>query len=275
MFRILVAGIPDQAVYWIEQNLDTVEVEPTFSANDTLERLENEDWSLVILDDSFIEISPIDVVHWIRNELELNDLPIICCLNQNADQSTTSHLSQLIGKDRIIFHPLDATDLCRKIEGILNGSSHGRNEDATSLDAGTESPFNSVDVNRRRQLVREALADIWEEFQHANIRHISAVQEMARRLGSKAIDEPVMLHTQRESQELAKSLMSFGLLEDAALAHEIELILGNSAWPDQGKAERLSELASALKTAILECYPEDNSDALSDSSSQLERRYLV
>lgn len=274
MIRILAAGIPDQFVFWLDQNLDTAEIEPAYSVDDALEMMEQEEWALAIIDSSLPGISLDEVIGWIRNELELFDLPIICCLDGDVSDASTSHLTQMIGKDNVVRHPLDVDDMCRRIKAILDSATHLDSEETTADIDGT-SPQGHEDVHHRRQLVREALADIWEEFQDANLRHITALENIAGSLGNKTIEEPMILHTRKQSQELAKSLMSFGLLEDAALAQEIEVMLGDSSWPNRDKAEHLSELTSALKTALLETYANELPDTVQNSGAQLEGRNLV
>lgn len=95
-----------------------------------------------------------------------------------------------------------------------------------------------------------ALGVLWERFRGTIFARVDAVEGAAAALREGGLDDERRRAAEGEAHKLAGALGSFGFAEASRLAREAEEILGGIVPPAPTQADRLAELAAALRTEL-------------------------
>lgn len=215
---VIVAGLSDQLAVWLQRRLDRVWMQVTHTGAETLAQLEQESWSLLILDHSLTHPTVPEVVKQIRNHPRLAQLPIIHCVSKGV---------QDLPSGQVLFHPLDAEALARRV--------------ATNL--GLVLP----PASNQSQQTMTAVAKLWERVSQGVSDRLVILEQAATALLVGTLSEPLRQQAEREAHKLAGSLGTFGFAQGSRLAQEMESLLQPHASLNQHQVLRFCQLITALR----------------------------
>ena len=92
-----------------------------------------------------------------------------------------------------------------------------------------------------------ALAALWTKFREGTFRRVAVLDEAAVALREGRLDGKLRRAAEREAHKLAGAAGTFGFAEATHLAREAEQMLEGSDPLDAAQAQRLGELAAALR----------------------------
>ena len=121
--RVLIAGLPEASVIRLNELLDGVQIKSIQSAEEALDELAASTWPLLIVEHSLPGHQAPELVARTRNELELDELPILYCMDRDADDATIAELSAWVGREQLMFKPIDLENLAERIGDALKQAS--------------------------------------------------------------------------------------------------------------------------------------------------------
>ncbi|HEX8454228.1 MAG TPA: response regulator [Longimicrobium sp.] len=92
-----------------------------------------------------------------------------------------------------------------------------------------------------------ALAGLWAKFREGTFRRVAVLDDAALALREGRLDAKLRRAAEREAHKLAGAAGTFGFAEATDLAREAEQMLEGSDPLDAAQAQRLAELAAALR----------------------------
>ncbi|MGM0472150.1 MAG: response regulator [Bacillota bacterium] len=131
--KILVVDDEENIVELVEFNLKQAgyEVVVTYDGQSALDLLEKEDIDLLILDLMLPEVDGLDVCRHIRNDQELNELPIIMLTAKEKEVDRVLGLE--LGADDYITKPFSPRELTARVKAILRRTSFSSNKQDQEL----------------------------------------------------------------------------------------------------------------------------------------------
>jgi len=219
--KVLVAGLPNPLAVWLQRRLGRVWLQVTHTGTETLAQLEQEDWSLLILDHSLTHPPVPEVVKQIRSHSKLARLPIIHCVTQGV---------QDLPSGQILFHPLDPEVLAHRA--------------ATNL--GLVLP---PAPNKSEQTIT-AVAKLWERVSEGVSDRLAILEQAATALLAGTFSESLRQQAEQEAHQLAGSLGTFGYPQGSCLAQEMETLLPPHASLNPPQVLRFCQLMTALRREL-------------------------
>ncbi|MHB9144751.1 MAG: response regulator [Symbiobacteriia bacterium] len=233
MHRVLIAGLLDELGKWLEKRLPEVSVEVAHDGKETLAKLAQGDWALLVIDDSLTGPAAMDVLHHVREQLHLTELPILFCLDKTEENDLQSTLVDDLGVRQWVYHPLNRDELAREAAAALSLSL---------------SPVETGGNAARQTLA--AVAGVWERFKDPILARVTVLERATTALLANALDDDLRQQAGREAHKLAGSVGTFGFPEGSRLAREAEQLLQLGGPLRQAEAQRLSELVVALRREL-------------------------
>jgi diguanylate cyclase (GGDEF)-like protein len=253
------AGLPAALASYLEQRLGDVWVQTTSSGQETLTALGQHACSLLLLDHQLTAPNALDVLQQARTGLGLVHLPVLYCLDNNADGTLPGTLVEHFGVAQLLFYPLDREELARQVATLL------------SL------PMSPVvkKADQRRQQTMTAVAALWERFQESTMQRIAVLEQAVLALLTGALPATLQQQAEREAHKLAGSLGTFGFAKGSQLAQGMEHMLqpGQPLGPPQ--TLRLSELVVALRQELEQQPGETPSAIEAPGLSETHPRLLI
>jgi len=187
---------------------------------------------LLILDHAFASEAPSLVAQFRQS---LPGLPVIYCVDSDADGRLVRRLVLELKVDEILFHPVDGEALVQRVASLL----HLPCDPATPSepDAGPE-------------LLKSKLADVWRRSRSTMLERVDLLDQASVALANGRLDPALRGRAEADAHKLTGSLGTFGLHSASRFAHEMELALQNDSMRGEAKARRFFELAAALRAEI-------------------------
>jgi len=197
-------------------------VRTAHSGEEALVQLAQDDYALLILDDSLRQPPAEEVLARSRHEMGLRRTKAIYCL-ETARLTTLSRdfAKHLQSDDQMLFHPLQLERLVQEILWISGGK-------AASTE--TQEPAAEDELS-------DLSEEVWCQFQGQIFEQVATIEEAGCALLDATLTVDLCDKARREAHKLAGSLGSLGFEKGTRLAREIEQIL--QARSTIGKSECL------------------------------------
>jgi len=250
--RILMAGLPDELGFWLQQRLGNAVVRVTQTGEDTRTQLRDRQWSLVILDQHLRYPSPAELLKQITNKGQsAPSIPVIYCgvkgvegypiapsgkgrkLKETRNSATTQQqLDTLERVTSLLYHPLDGEELAREVAKLLN----------------LNLPYPQTPGKQDPTIVA-AIGKVWERFKDRIADRVTAIAQATEALESGELPPELHAKAKQEAHKLAGSLGTFGLTEGSVIARQVEQLL-HSPTLDATQAANLTALVQDLRSQI-------------------------
>ncbi len=249
---ILMAGLPDELGFWLQQRLGNAVVRVTHTGEDTRTELRDRHWSLVILDQHLRHPSPAELLKQISKKGQsVPPIPVIYCgvkgvepdpiapsgkgrkPKEPGNRSTTKQQTATLERvTSFLYHPLDGEELAREVAKLLkltlsDPQTHGK-QDPTIV---------------------AAIGKVWERFKDRIAARVTAIEQANQALESGELPPELHATAKQEAHKLAGSLGTFGLTEGSVIARRVEQLL-QSPTLDASQSGNLTELVQALRSQI-------------------------
>ncbi len=166
------------------------------------------------------------------------ELPVIYCLEPEAEGKFVRQLILEFKVNEILFHPVDADELARKIASLLGL----RFESETAIDIGYAAGSRSG-LNAR-------LADAWKRSRSRMLERLELLDSASAALLEGRLEPGLRKQAEMDAHRMAGSLGTFGLDAGSRFAREMEHALGSDSMRSPAHARRFQELAAALRAEI-------------------------
>lgn len=231
MPRILTIALPEPIADAVGRRLAGASARAVATAEEALAAFNQERWDLVIADGG--EGMPLaDMLARGRGSLGLGKTPVIVCLAGGADMALVARLVNELGVQQLLFHPLDVEELLRQASGLLK----------VALQEAAKVPD--------RAAVSTTMAAIWERFKDATMKRVGVLEDATHALLRGALDGDERLRAEREAHKLRGSLGTFGFVEGARLAEEIDQIFQAAGPLSASQGQLLSEMLVSLRQEL-------------------------
>lgn len=249
---ILMAGLPDELGFWLQQRLGNVVVRVTHTGEDTRTELRDRHWSLVILDQHLRHPSPAELLKQISKKGQsAPPIPVIYCgvkrvepypiapsgkgqkPQEPGNHSTTKQQTETLERvTSFLYHPLDGEELAREVAKLLN------------LNLSEPQPPVKHDPT-----IVAAIGQVWERFKERIADRVTAIEQANQALESGELPPELHAKAKQEAHKLAGSLGTFGLTEGSVIARQVEQLL-QSPTLDASQSGDLTALVQALRSQI-------------------------
>lgn len=251
--RILMAGLPDELGFWLQQRLVHAVVRVTQTGEDTRTELRDHQWSLVILDQHLRHPGPAELLKQISKKgPSAAPIPVIYCgvkevetdaiapsgkgrkPKEPQNRSTTKQQSETLERvNCFLYHPLDGEELAREVAKLLNLNL------SDPQTQGKEDPT-----------IVSAIGKVWERFKDRRIAdRVTAIEQAIQAMQSGELLPELHATAKQEAHKLAGSLGTFGLTEGSVIARQVEELL-QSPTLDASQSANLTALVQALRSQI-------------------------
>lgn len=250
--RILMAGLPDELGFWLQQRLGNAVVRVTQTGEDTRTELRDRQWSLVILDQHLRHPSPAELLKQIGHKGQsAPPIPVIYCgvkgkesyslvpsgngrkPKETRNSSTRQQQSETLERvSACLYHPLDGEELAREVAKLLN------------LNLSDPQTPAKQDPN-----IVAAIGKVWERFKDRIAARVTAIEQANQALESGELPQELHATAKQEAHKLAGSLGTFGLTEGSVIARQVEQLL-QSPTLDASQSGDLTALVQALRSQI-------------------------
>jgi diguanylate cyclase (GGDEF)-like protein len=231
MLPILMAGFSRETAQQLERELAGIRVEAAPDGRSAVEALERGGWALLVLDQGLSDPGPINWLERLRARPELAQVPIFACL-KSWDKDTASWLVTNFGVAQLLFQPFDLQELRRQIAATLN------------------LPLVAPAPEAARAPVALAMADLWERFKDATLKRVSLLEDATRALLQGELPDEMRKQAEREAHKLHGSLGTFGFVEGARIARELDALFRPGRALGRSEALLLSEMLVALRAEL-------------------------
>ncbi len=249
---ILMAGLPDELGFWLQQRLGNAVVRVTQTGEDTRTELRDRHWSLVILDQHLRHPSPAELLKQISKKGQsAPPIPVIYCgvkrvepypiapsgkgqkPQEPGNHSTTKQQTETLERvTSFLYHPLDGEELAREVAKLLN------------LNLSEPQPPVKHDPT-----IVAAIGQVWERFKERIADRVTAIEQANQALESGELPPELHAKAKQEAHKLAGSLGTFGLTEGSVIARQVEQLL-QSPTLDASQSGDLTALVQALRSQI-------------------------
>ncbi|MCT7985869.1 response regulator [Laspinema sp. A4] len=250
--RILMAGLPDELGFWLQQRLGNAVVRVTHTGEDTRTELSDRQWSLVILDQHLRHPSPAELLNPITNKGQsAPPFPVIYCgikglepypvaplgKGRKPKESRNSSTAQQQWEtlDRVsafLYHPLDGEELAREVAKLLN--------------LNLSDPQTTA---KQDPTIVAAIGKVWERFKDRIADRVTAIEQASQALQYGELPPELHAQAKQEAHKLAGSLGTFGLTQGSVIAREVEQLL-QSPTLNSTQSGDLTKLVQALRSQI-------------------------
>jgi diguanylate cyclase (GGDEF)-like protein len=235
MPKIVVAGLDPWLRAHLDRRLSPKSIVKPADRDSAAEELVQDSCDLLILDHSFASDAP-SLVEQFRQSLP--DLPVIYCLDSDADGKLVRRLVLELKVNEILFHPVDPQALVQRAASLLNlGDSAIAVEIGTGPDAGDER-------------INSKLAEVWRRSRSTMLERVDLLDTASIALADGRLEPALRLRAEAAAHKLAGSLGTFGLHSGSRFAREMEEFLRNDSMRDEAQGRRFSQLAAALRAEI-------------------------
>ncbi|HVC32807.1 MAG TPA: response regulator [Chloroflexota bacterium] len=234
MARVLVAGLPDDVVSFLEKRLASSRVQLVVGVEDVLRHLVDGESSLLVVDHQFAASTTPNLISRIRSQVGLKHLPIVCTLDRDLADDLPRHLVRDLGVNQIMFHPVDREELARRVAAALGVALL---------------PARAVDSQVKQQATT-TLKALWSKFKDANLSRVAVLEEVVLAVLEGTLDLDTRRKGQREAHKLAGAVGTFGFTRGSAIGREIEQTLQSETVLGPADALRLSQLVVELRTEL-------------------------
>jgi diguanylate cyclase (GGDEF)-like protein len=233
MKSVLVGGLPPDVPGWLARRLPgvTVEDQPTPAA--AADALRGGDWSLVVMDASWLEPAVLQALEAGR---ESGSAPPVV-LSAPSDRRGADDEPPPVEVVRVFVQPLDREALVRDAAerlGIGGDGNVAPTRPATGGPGGLPA----------------AVAAVWLKYRDQVLARVDVLESAALRLLEGRLDRDGRREAEREAHKLAGSVGTFGFAEGSRLAREAETLLTGPNPPGQAEALRLADLAVAIRREL-------------------------
>lgn len=235
--QIIAAGVSEELVFWLQEQLDTVSIQMPSSSEAILEELDRGNWSLLILDGSACDRNLAKVLEGAYSRLKQGQQSVIYCLERHLEGYLPR---KLVGQ--IFFHPLDWEELASIVAETLGLSLVTFQEIKDTKKKNKQRKISpSADAS-----LQISVRKIWEQFKPKNLRRLQLIEKFANNLiaGTLLRDESRQ-EAALEAHKLAGSLGTFGFSEGSCIARKIEELLMAESL-DNSSALLLSQWVAAV-----------------------------
>ncbi len=219
--KVIVAGLPNPLAVWLQQRLGRVWLQVAHTGAETLAQLEEEDWSLLILDHSLTHPTVPEVVQQIRHCPRLARLPIIHCVTTGV---------QDLPNGQVLFYPLDPEVLAHR--------------------AATNLGLSLPPAPHKSEQTTTAVAKLWERVSEGVSDRLAILGQAATALLAGTLSESLRQQAEREAHKLAGSLGTFGYAQGSRLAQVMEALLQPHACLNSHQVLHFCQLLTALRREL-------------------------
>ncbi len=233
---ILIAGLPVVVTEFLHAQFSEVIFEEIPHSRETPDRIDRNDWSVLILDQSYCDVETSQMLSRAYDRLRTSQHCIIYCLEVNMIRCLPRNL---IG--HLIVYPYQPEELAQVIARHFNLSLP---ELAPEQD----------------KSILEGMDRMWLKFQDKINQRITIIQQAQTQLKSQALDHSSHEAAIAAAHKLAGSLGMFGLPQGSEIAREIEELFVNGKVATQ--ASKLDELLASLQNLLNQVNPEPATQTL-------------
>ncbi|MEB3830651.1 response regulator [Phormidium sp. CCY1219] len=222
--KILMAGLPEELGFWLQQRLGKVSVRVTHTGEETLQEISAapQSWSLLIVDVQLKEPAGVEVLRQVASMRKgKHELPTIWCVEKgeqtgNGERFNGKGKGKTAGNgasDRVthatcvLVHPIDRVELARQVAKIL------------------ELPLSTREDGSSEEATLAAVGKVWERFKDRIGDRVTTLEQASNALKSGELNSDLHAKAQREAHKLAGSLGTFGFSKGSEIAKEVEQLL--------------------------------------------------
>lgn len=242
MRSVLIAGLPGHFGTWLAERLPGVSVQVVFSADEAEEQAAA-GGSLLLIDLAVGADETTVALRRLRAGAGAG-VPVIVTTEVGAtgvDEALLDRLVHGLGVDRLLFHPLDRSELLRAVSGLL-----GTRAAAAAAPAGPPSPADAAG----RERVAGALGELWPRARSAMLDRVAVLEQAARAASGGRLVGALRQRAADEAHRLAGALGTFGLPEGTRLARELETRYAGGTYLTPADGAELAEAAARLRAEI-------------------------
>lgn len=230
MKSVLVAGLPPDVPGWLARRLPGVTVEDQASPRDAADALRTGDWSLAVLDASWLEPPVVQALEAARADGSAPPVLLSAPADRRGGEPPPVEVV------RVFVQPLDREALVREAAERLGlGASAASTVGASTAGASG---------------LPAAVTAVWLKYRDQVLARVDVLEAAALRLLEGRLDREERRAAEREAHKLAGSVGTFGFAEGSRLAREAETLLAGPNPPGQAEALRLADLAVALRREL-------------------------
>lgn len=220
---ILLAGVSLRLRARVQGRLKEVAVESVPDPKEMLERLRQQKFSLVVLDQS------LDPGHRTVDHLrEVHHGQIIyCCSGGIPTSGYLRHLVHALGVARVLAHPVDPDELCRQAALVL----------------GIRLPVQATGADQDPRVAR-LLEEVWKKSEATYRERSERLKRAAEALARGGLEGEARREAERDAHILAGSLGTFGLHAATLMARDLEEIFHQPGGDTGTRAVQLAERLS-------------------------------
>jgi DNA-binding response OmpR family regulator len=239
---VLIAGLPGHFGTWLAERLPGVSVQVVFSAGEAEEQASAGD-SLLLIDLAVGADETTLALRRLRAGAGAH-VPVIVTTDVGAsgvDEALLDRLVRGLDVDRLLFHPLDRSELLRAVSGLLG-------ERAAAAPAPSAPPSPAVAAGRER--VAGALGELWPRARTTMLDRVAVLEQAARAASDGRLVGALRQRAADEAHRLAGALGTFGMPEGTRLARELETRYAGGAYLTASDGAELAEAAARLRAEI-------------------------
>lgn len=168
------------------------------------------------------------------------ELPVIYCLDPDAEGKLVRRLILELQVNELLFNPVGGDVLAERAAALLGLPR----ESVADPDA------NSTPASGPQAALKSKLAAVWKRSRSRMLARLDVLdQASVRPLGGR-LDLTLRKQAESAAHKLAGSLGTFGLEAGSRFAREMEDLLRSNSLTSEARARRFSELAAALRVEI-------------------------
>jgi diguanylate cyclase (GGDEF)-like protein len=229
--RILLAGFDAEIASWLQDRFEGVSVPHARTGQELVDQLEG-GASLLVLDHQLKRPNAMTVLRLIRQRSTNGEIPVLYCIDQKHRKHLAPTLVDVLGVNRLLFHPVDKDELARQVAAL-----------AGLADAHDE-------ASARRERTSRVIAAVWERNRATIIEQVEVLEDAVASLLEGNLEEDLRRTAQSEAHKLAGSVGTFGFAEGSRIAREMELTFQDASLLDEAHTLRLSELVVQLRDEL-------------------------
>jgi DNA-binding response OmpR family regulator len=111
--RVLAAGVQEDLISWLRQELENVSITTTGDVEGTLREFAADSPSLLLLDRALAGSGTVEVLRRFRDSVEAINIPVIYLLEREDGATLAENGISDLNVDRVVFHPVDKAELAR------------------------------------------------------------------------------------------------------------------------------------------------------------------
>src|SRR5918999_34776 len=229
--RILLAGFSPDIAEWLEERFEGISVPHARTGTEAIDALDG-GATLLVIDHHLKNPNAMKVLRTIRQRSSSAPPPVLYCLEQKYRKHLAGTLVDVLGVNRLLFHPLDKDELARQVAALAGLAAAGD------------------EAKARRARTSKGVAEVWERNKTTIFEEVDVLEDAVASLIEGKVEDGLRRKAQAEAHKLAGSVGTFGFLEGSRIAKEMELIFQDSSTLDESHTLRLSELVVRLRDEL-------------------------